>query len=419
MDTNFREGIAALVSYARSDRLLMGSPLRRRGVCLVTSAVLLVVLAFATLVHLGLIGSMRADVMAVFLQALVLSSLLAAVPLAVLWFLDRRERETPWLFAAAFLWGGCIATALALPFNTAFFLFVDAIVAQEPAIREMLGPDAAMLLAAPISAPIAEEIAKALGVLVLFWFLRAEFDNMRDGIVYGALVGAGFNWFEAALYVAQNYAEHGVATYGLQLGARYALFGLGGHAMFTAMFGAFLGVATQTQYRWLRMLAPLAGLTLAIVAHMLYNILPLVAALESAAAGEPPAQGEPFPNMGFVETFVSSSLLQLVIFLPFLLILAIALWRSGVWERRVIRDELADEVGRTVSADEYRDIVGDRMFRTRRIDRLQPRVSAALVNAQHELAFRKRRVRDAGENPEHDPLIAGWREEIGRLREVV
>ena len=44
----FREGIAALVSYARSDRLLMGSPLRRRGVCLVTSATAIVVLAFAT-----------------------------------------------------------------------------------------------------------------------------------------------------------------------------------------------------------------------------------------------------------------------------------------------------------------------------------------------------------------------------------
>ena len=85
----------------------------------------------------------------------------------------------------------------------------------------------------------------------------------------------------------------------------------------------------------------------------------------------------------------------------------------------MIREELADEVGRTVSADEYRDIVGDRMLRTRRIDRLQPRASAALVNAQHELAFRKRRVRDAGENPEHDQLIAGWREEIGRLRQMV
>jgi RsiW-degrading membrane proteinase PrsW (M82 family) len=396
----------------------MGSPLRRRGVCIGVGAAAIVVLVFATIVHLGLIGGMRADVMTVFLQALVLSSVLAAVPLAVLWYLDRRERETPWLFAAAFLWGGCIATTLALPVNTAFFLFVDAVVAEEPAIREVLGPDAAMLLAAPISAPIAEEIAKALGVLVLFSFLRAEFDNMRDGIVYGALVGAGFNWFEAALYVAQNYAEYGVATYGLQLGARYALFGLGGHVMFTAMFGAFLGFATQTQYRWLRVLAPLAGLMLAIMAHMLFNILPLVASLEGAGAGEPPAQREPFPAMGFVETFVSSSLLQLVLFLPFLLILAIALWRSGVWERRVIRDELADEVGRAVSADEYRDIVGDHMFRTRRIDRLRPHVSAALVNAQHELAFRKRHVRDAGENPDHDRLIAGWREEIGRLREM-
>ena len=66
-------------------------------------------------------------------------------------------------------------------------------------------------LAAPIFAPIAEEIAKALGVVLIFWLLRAEFDNMRDGIVYGALVGLGFNWFEAALYVAQGYAEYGVA----------------------------------------------------------------------------------------------------------------------------------------------------------------------------------------------------------------
>ena len=60
-DTHFGGGISALASYAHSDRLLMGSPLRRRGVCLVTTAVLLVVLAFATLVHLGLIRGMRAD----------------------------------------------------------------------------------------------------------------------------------------------------------------------------------------------------------------------------------------------------------------------------------------------------------------------------------------------------------------------
>jgi hypothetical protein len=56
------------------------------------------------------------------------------------------------------------------------------------------------------------------------------------------------------------------------------------------------------------------------------------------------------------------------------------------------------------------------MLRTRRIDHLHKGASAALVNAQHELAFRKRRVRDEGGDPEQDSLVAGWREDIRRLR---
>ena len=379
---------------------------------MVVSSVLLLVLAFAALVHLSVFAGLRPDVGTVFLQALLLSSLLAPIPLAVLWFLDRRERESPWLFAAAFLWGGCIATAIALPFNTAFFQMVDAWVAQNPGIIEVLGPDASLMIAAPISAPVSEELAKALGVLLLFWLLRAEFDNMRDGLVYGGLVGVGFNWFELALYVAQGYAKFGVAPFGLQLAGRYALFGLGGHAMFTAIFGAFLGYAMQTRQSWLRILAPLTGLVLAIVAHMINNAMPLLAAL----AGERRPMDQQLPDIGFLDAFVIVSLTQLTIFVPFLLIVVLALWRSGVWERRVIREELADEVGRTVSSDEYEDIVNDRMLRTRRVSRMHPRTSAALVNAQHELAFRKRRVRDHGGDPDADVVVAGWRGDIRHLR---
>src|SRR5262245_61107390 len=204
---------------------------------MVICTLLFVVLISAVFVQLTLLLSMRPDVVRVFFRALFLSTLLAIVPLAALWFLDRREREKPWLFAAAFLWGGCIATGLALPFNSAFFALVDVWVARHPVVGDLLGPNAPMLLAAPISAPIAEEVAKAAGVLLIFWFLRAEFDNMRDGLVYGALVGLGFNWFEAALYVAQDHALHGIESYGAQLGFRYAMFGFGGHALFTGIFG--------------------------------------------------------------------------------------------------------------------------------------------------------------------------------------
>src|SRR5262249_40636788 len=247
-------------------------------------------------------------------------------PLALVWLLDRREREGAWLFAAAFLWGGCIATALALPFNTAFFQLIDAWVARHPAVAMVLGPDAAMMVAGAVCAPVVEETAKALGVLLIFQLLRAEFDNMRDGFVYGAVVGVGFNWSESALYVAQGYVQSGVAPYSQELGSRYALLGLGGHAMFTGMFGACLGLALQTRRKWLRILAPIVGIILAITSHMLNNSLPLLAALAGAAAGEEPPDGlEPVADVGFLGAFLSASLIQLVIFLPFMLIAGLSL----------------------------------------------------------------------------------------------
>jgi protease PrsW len=188
--------------------------------------------------------------------------------------------------------------------------------------------------------------------------------------------------------------------------------------MFTGMFGACLGLALQTNRRWLRILAPIVGIILAIAAHMLNNSLPLLAALAGAAAGEPPDAHEPVADVGFLGAFLSSSLIQLVVFLPFLVIAGLSLWRSGVWERRVIREELGGEVGDAVSQDEYQEIVRDRILRTRRINGMRRRASSALVNAQHELAFRKRRVRDEGRDPEGDHLANHWREEIQRLRQL-
>src|SRR4026207_528971 len=272
--------------------LAISSPLRRPRVARITAVCPAVLLLLASFVICAAVGSPGAEATRVFFVALAMSTLLSAMPIAVLWFLDRRERESPWLFTSAFLWGGLIATTLALPVNSTVLYFVAQWREGNAALKDMLGPEAALMIGAPIAAPLVEETTKGLGLLLLFWLARSEFDNVRDGLVYGALIGAGFNWFESALYVQQNFVEFGDAPLGFQLGMRYAWLGLAGHAMFSGIFGASLGFARATRSRWLAWIAPLVGFALAVLAHAWNNSLPLFVALVAAKRGAgPPPEG--------------------------------------------------------------------------------------------------------------------------------
>ncbi len=395
----------------------LASPLRRPRVARAFVVSISILLAVATLIICAVVGGLGSAAARVFMTALAWSSLLSVLPLLVLWYLDRRERESAWLFAAAFLWGGLIATTISIPLNTTVIYVIGQWLEGNAALKEMLGPDAALMIGAPLSAPLVEETAKGVGIVLLFWLMRSEYDNVRDGFVYGALVGAGFNWFESALYVQQNFVQFGQAPYGFQLGARYAWLGLAGHAMFSGIFGASLGLARATRRKLVRYSAPLVGLVLAVIAHAWNNSLPLVFAIASSRSGEaPPTESVAPPDVGLLETMVSASISNLVIFLPFVLLMAWIIRRSGEAERTVIREELAGEVGQCISRQEYDAICADRRYRTRRVDALNKDASVALVNAQNELAFRKRRLADRGFDAERDPVVAAWRAEIATLR---
>lgn len=401
------------------NRLMLASPLSRRRNAILIVSILLAVLTFATVQLLAIFTSLKSDAALIFLTALGASALLSVIPVSILWFLDRRERESPWAIAVALLWGGIIATGLSAPINSQIIAQIAGWVSENPVLQETLGPQAALLIGAPIAGPLVEETIKGIGILALLIFLNAEFDNMRDGFIYGALVGIGFNWLESALYVAQTYAEYGFAPWGLQLGARFALFGLSGHTLYSGILGIFLGLMLQTTRNWVGWVAIFLGWFLAVLAHALNNSLGLVFAIAASASGAGvPTTPSPPPNPGFLETWVQKSILDLVMYAPFILLLVIMLWRSGVWERRVIREELLDEVGQAVTPEEYEAIRRDRMFQTRRIPHLNKRISDQLVKAQHELAFRKRRARKLGLDLNTDPLILAWRSETQRLREM-
>jgi RsiW-degrading membrane proteinase PrsW (M82 family) len=395
----------------------LASPLRQPRVARACAVAISILLFLAALIICAVVGGLGSAAARVFMTALAWSSLLSVLPLLVLWYLDRRERESAWLFAAAFLWGGLIATTVSIPLNTTVIYAIGQWLESNAALKEMLGPDAALMIGAPLSAPLVEETAKGIGIVLLFWLMRSEYDNVRDGFVYGALVGAGFNWFESALYVQQNFVQFGDAPYGFQLGARYAWLGLAGHAMFSGIFGAALGLARATHSKLVRYCAPLVGFVVAVIAHAWNNSLPLVFAIASSRAGEaPPTESVAPPDVGLFETMLSASISNLVIFLPFMLLLAWIIRRSGEAERTVIREELAGEVGSCISSDEYDAICADGRYRTRRVDTRNKAASAALVNAQNELAFRKRRLADRDYDAELDPVVARWRAEIATLR---
>ncbi len=128
-------------------------------------------------------------------HAIIFVSLIVAVAPVVailffIWWIDRYDREPLKYVFAAFLWGGLGAIALS-------------ILGTEAGIR-MLGRFAdysGFDFPAVVLAPFIEELMKGL---VVFFLLRyRQFDNVTDGLVYGAASGLGFGMTENFMYFTQ------------------------------------------------------------------------------------------------------------------------------------------------------------------------------------------------------------------------
>ncbi|UIE37193.1 PrsW family intramembrane metalloprotease [Leptodesmis sichuanensis] len=408
-------------------RILYGSPLAKPRVAKFAIALLLVLVLISSYT---LFTSFQERVtspegLRVLGIAFLWSTVFSLGTIAILWFLDRREPESRWLYVLAFLWGAFIATGVALPINNMIFSAVGAWIDSDPGLKAYLGANAVYKIAAPVAGPLVEELTKGAGILLLFLLLRSEFDNARDGFIYGALVGAGFNFLESVHYIVSEYAKWGYAPWILHIGGRHALFGFAGHALYTGIFGLFLGLSRQTTRKWWRYTAPVVGWLLGFSAHFSQNVGQLLDVWSKRAKGEtianvvPPPPSLALNGMPFWESWLAMSGVYFLHFLPYFLLVGFLLWRSGFWERRVIREELADEGEPVITPEEYEAVKRDRLFSTRRIPGYNRRTSAAIVKAQNELALRKWRVQQQGQDVATDTLVASWRNELMRLRSSV
>jgi RsiW-degrading membrane proteinase PrsW (M82 family) len=134
-----------------------------------------------------------------------------------------------------------------------------------------MGESAADLISSSLFAPMIEELAKGIAVLIIFLLSRKEFDGILDGIIYGATIGFGFAMTENLFYFVDSFAEGGVEGLTTVILMRSVVFGLN-HALFTSVLGASLGYARKARSGLLRWVAPVFGLLGAMLLHGIHNL---------------------------------------------------------------------------------------------------------------------------------------------------
>ncbi|MEU7903665.1 PrsW family intramembrane metalloprotease [Actinoplanes sp. NPDC049118] len=181
--------------------------------------------------------------------------------------LDFLEREPPALLVLAFAWGGLVATTVSLPGSAAL----------DDLIAKLGSPHLAADWGAALAGPTVEEIAKTLGVVAIVLIARAQVNSVLDGVVYGAMVGLGFQIVEDIVYALGavalagrgDHVEPVITTFLL----RGFLSGVWSHTLFGALAGAGIGYLVVRADRGWRTRLGVAMLAVlgAWASHVLWN----------------------------------------------------------------------------------------------------------------------------------------------------
>ena len=246
-------GMGALIPPSAAALTSLPTKARRTGGALIWVGGLLVILLIVLVAYfLRFLGP----------AASLVGVILAFLPFVAVWFavraVDKWEPEPRGLLVFAVAWGAIASVAIALGVDLLLTVF--------------LGP-APEFVSAVIQAPIVEEVAKGLGIVLIYAAARRAFDGPVDGIDYGALVGAGFAYTENILYFGLQLTEEGVLTAGtIEIFVIRGLMSPFAHVMFTILIGFAFGLAAR------RSLSPgaslrygIVGLAGAVMLHALWN----------------------------------------------------------------------------------------------------------------------------------------------------
>lgn len=298
-------------------------------------AAVLVAVGLGTLITKRVLSGDGASVLA----ALTLPLIPAAGIVLLIALIDRYEREPWYLLACAFFWGAIIAIPLA------FIIEINVNHAISELFTNAQYQNIADIIRSALfglNAGITEEVVKGAGLLVLLLIVRDRFENITDGILYGAIIGAGFAMTENIAYFASAESSRQALVF-LIIGR--VILGWLGHSTFTACFGAGLGFMRERRAAFRPWLPPLVGFVAAVTLHSLFDFINFQA---NVAVSESP--GSPLVNILALLAIIGN-------YVP-LIVADIILWmmlmRSLAREAGVLRAFLVDEVRQgVVTPEEY------------------------------------------------------------------
>ncbi len=323
--------------------------------------------------------------MSEFIMIITVSTISALCPMlaytALVWWLDRYEREPVSLVLTVFAYGAVVAPLLAL---------VGEYLVALP-VKQLAGASISSGISVILLAPVIEEAAKALP---LFWLrFNRNFDNTTDGIVYGSAIGFGFGMTENLAYFIGSYLHNGLEGFVWTIGVR-TLFSAALHAFATGLIGYFFGKAKFQRGNVRRLVV--TGFLISIALHSVWNSV-----ITYAQLTEKPI-------------FL---IISLCAFPVMFLALFLLMQRSLREESHIIRQELAEEAlfGVIPSGD-----VNILPYYHRRIARgwIDETIKKSYVSLATTLAFKKHRARICRSEEKSDIMseIDLLRDTIRRLR---
>lgn len=189
----------------------------------------LLVLAGLSLVGLEQISYLTAYPAAWFFSILLLAAV--AVPVGIIIYrFDQFEPEPASLIVVAVVWGAIVALSFSAIVNSLFLNF----------LQQHLSSQQVNSWGAALVAPIDEEFYKGAGLVMIFLIVRQEINSLMDGLVYGAMIGLGFQVMENVQYFVHAAAQSGGSGIGAVIETffvRVLLAGLYSHMLFTGLLG--------------------------------------------------------------------------------------------------------------------------------------------------------------------------------------